>query len=323
MKKNYIIFLCTLFILFLGIVYNPITINADSGFDSSWDSGSSSSDWDSSSDFDSSSSGGYVGTGNIAMFFIFVISLIILYFIYYIAVNKFNAKNVGKPLFIIFLIISFFTVGISFAIMIIFITISIKSSANKTNKNMNYSMPHLTEQQILELDANLNIEEFNQIVFNTYKDIQIAWMNFDLDTIKNLVSDEIYNMYSMQLDTLKIKGQKNIMQEIEYINNYISNITFENNVETINTILTVECFDYLVNQNNKVVRGNKKQKLIYTYQLTFTKYTTDKKITHCPNCGAKIDINSTGVCEYCNSTIINQETKWIMTKKQMLNQRRK
>ncbi len=322
MKKNHIIFLCALFILLLGIIYNPITINADSGFDSSWDSGGS--DWGDSSDFSSSSSGGfYIGIGNSSGFLIFVVSAIVLYFIYYIAVNKFNAKNIGKPIFIIFLIISFFTAGISITIYIIAIMLGIKSKNNKLNKNINYSTPPLTKQQILELDPNLNIEEFNQVVFNNYKDIQTAWMNFDLKTIQNLVSDEIYNMYSMQLDTLKVKGQKNMMEDIKYINNSITKITFENNIETINTILQVECYDYLINESNKVIRGTKNQKLIYTYELTFTKYTTDKKINYCPNCGAKININSSGKCEYCNSIIINKETKWIMTKKQMLNQRRK
>ena len=291
MKKNHIIFLCALFILLLGIIYNPITINADSGFDSSWDSGGS--DWGDSSDFSSSSSGGfYIGIGNSSGFLIFVVSAIVLYFIYYIAVHKFNAKNIGKPIFIIFLVISFFTAGI-------------KSNANRF-KNMNYSTPPLTKQQILELDPNLNIEEFNQIVFNNYKDIQTAWMNFDLNTIQNLVSDEIYNMYSMQLDTLKVKGQKNMMEDIKYINNSITKITFENNIETINTILQVECYDYLINESNKVIRGTKNQKLIYTYELTFTKYTTDKKINYCPNCGAKLVGNK---CEYCKSAVSNNEFK--------------
>ena len=36
-----------LFILFLGFMFNPICINADSGFDSSYNSGSSSYDSDS------------------------------------------------------------------------------------------------------------------------------------------------------------------------------------------------------------------------------------------------------------------------------------
>ena len=128
-------------------------------------------------------------------------------------------------------------------------------------------------------------------------------------------------MYSMQLETLKVKGQKNIMSNIQYINNYISNIYIDNDVETIETILTVSCYDYLVDNNNNVVRGNKYSKLTYTYKLTFAKTTNKVNIDKCPNCGAKLSINSSGKCEYCASTIINNETNLIMTKKQMIKQR--
>ena len=146
-------------------------------------------------------------------------------------------------------------------------------------------------------------------------------MNFNLDTIKNLVSDEIYNMYSMQLDTLKIKGQKNIMSDITYISNYITDINVDNNTETIETILKISCYDYLVDDKNNVVRGNKNIKLHYTYRLTFTRKIEKTNLKYCPNCGAELDINSSGVCTYCKSTIINNETNWIMTKKEMLKQK--
>ena len=144
-------------------------------------------------------------------------------------------------------------------------------------------------------------------------------MNFNLDTIKNLVSDEIYNMYSMQLDTLKVKGQQSIMSDIKYIDSYISKVSIENNIETIESILKVTRYDYIVNKKNKVIRGNKYKKMTYIYILTFTKNLSQNN-NKCPNCGTELDINSSGVCTYCNSTIINNETNWIMTKKQMIKQ---
>ena len=146
-------------------------------------------------------------------------------------------------------------------------------------------------------------------------------MNFDYDTIRELVSDEMYNMYSMQLDTLKVKGQKNIMENISYITNIVTDINIENNIETVKTVMTVECYDYLVDSTNKVVRGNKNRKMHYVYELTFTKDISGKHIDKCPNCGAKIDINSGGKCEYCNSVIVNNEAKWTLVKKEMKQQR--
>lgn len=50
--------------------------------------------------------------------------------------------------------------------------------------------------------------------YHIYRQLQVAWMNFDYDKIKELVSDEMYNMYVNQLETLKVKNQKNMMEEI-------------------------------------------------------------------------------------------------------------
>lgn len=311
MQKNKILNLIILFILFLGIMFNPVTINADSGFDSSYDSGSSS--------FDSSSSDGD-GGGSIHLFIAFGAFLI------FEGLNKITKNKLISGIIIFpsyfFLILLIF--GLINTIISIIMLIFLLCGENKVAKKKFDKLPKtLSNEEIFALDANLNLEEFKTTAFNIYKDIQIAWMNFDLDSIKNLISDEIYNMYTMQLDTLKIKGQQNIMSDIELHEFYITNITFENNVETIETIMTVECYDYIVDNNKKVIRGNKNNKMIYTYNITFTKYTIDKVIKYCPNCGAEIDINSTGKCDYCASTIINKEAKWVMTKKQMLNQRRK
>ena len=48
----------------------------------------------------------------------------------------------------------------------------------------------------------------------------------------------------------------------------------------------------------------------------------DEKLDKCPNCGASIDIVSGGICPYCDSTIINSTDKFVMSKKECINQRR-
>ena len=54
------------------------------------------------------------------------------------------------------------------------------------------------------------LEEFKALVFEKYKDIQIAWMNFDYNTLRSKLTDELYNQYAMQLDTMKVKNEQNI-----------------------------------------------------------------------------------------------------------------
>lgn len=331
MKKKKMLYLIIISIMILS----PILIKADSGFDSSWDSGSSdwggssdwSSDWGSSSNW-SSSSNSSTSYGGFYLGGLHIVTTMMLTFLVFIFYQSFaqKIKNKTLPKIIMFPPYFIFTLFIFGFINLIIAIVTLSILVNKSSKNINSTQasnipPRLSQEDINKYLPNFNINNFNITVFNIYKNIQEAWMNFDLDTIRDLVSDEIYNMYSMQLSTLQAKGQKNIMENIHYITNYISNISIDNNLTTINTVLKVTCNDYVIDNNNKVVRGNKYRTLTYTYLLTFTKYTNPTNITNCPNCGAKIDINASGKCKYCNATIINEEEKWIMTKKQMLIQK--
>ena len=47
---------------------------------------------------------------------------------------------------------------------------------------------------------------------------------------------------------------------------------------------------------------------------------TAKATTTCPNCGAHVDVNSAGTCEYCGSKIIGNNTSWVISKKICLRQ---
>jgi len=40
-----------------------------------------------------------------------------------------------------------------------------------------------------------------------------------------------------------------------------------------------------------------------------------EKVINCPNCSAPVDVNSAGVCEYCGSKIVAENTNWVMSKK--------
>lgn len=338
--KKFILSLSILFILIIGTNYSISSIKADSGFDSGFDSGSSS--WSSDNkDWNPSSYNDYKSVVLEPEQYSFICIIIFTMTIYVITVFIFleNMNTMQRIIsFISGFILGFIIASISyfgpkkpvtiyvFVIEIIILLILLLIVYIKNNKELKKIMEKekckkLSNKEIKNIDENLDVNKFNEMSFQMYKTIQSAWMNFDLATIRNLVSDEIYNMYSMQLETLKVKNQQNIMNKISCIKSYISEILIENNIETVKSILKVTCYDYIINNNGKVIRGNKYKKNIYTYKITFERNLYNKNITNCPNCGKKININSSGKCNYCNSTIINKENNWIMTKKEMLNQK--
>ncbi len=303
MKKKLVLILVALSFVFS---FSTSLVKADSGWDfdydvggsdwgSSWDSDWSSSSWDddwsssswSSSyddDYHSSSSHSGIPSGDQTL------------------ANVFGA---------------FF-----FGMLIFFVVLSIIMEQNRKQQSLikkraiDFSYyKDLTPEELKKIDATLDVETAKQEFFEIYKKLQIAWMDFDTETIKENTTDEMYNMYSSQLKTLSMKKQKNIMSEITYEDAKIYDIKEENGIITLRVFLTVKCFDYVCDENNNVVRGRKDKKVRISYSLTFVKSKVSKDKEKCPNCGALVDITSSEVCPYCRSLLVRTANKYVLSKK--------
>ena len=144
---------------------------------------------------------------------------------------------------------------------------------------------------------------------------------FYYDELKKYTTNELFNLYKSELTALKVKKQKNIMSDFSLMNFNITNMEKGINDINIKVRMTVSCLDYVVDKDENVVRGTKSRKVIYNYEMTFTK-GLDEKNNKCPNCNAPLDNVTTSTCPYCNSTVISSNHDWVLSKKQMISQRR-
>lgn len=283
--KNILIIVITA-LIFITPLYHP---EADSGFDGSYSGGSSSGGFSSSSSWSSSDSTYYGG--------------------------HYSSDDEDDPAaMIIFL-----------AIMLIAVAIIITRS-----KNINFAMPTTTLKNVPPYDLEklkqslpeFNPDEFKNQAYEIYKKVQVAWMNFDHDSIRQSVTDEMYNMYKAQLTTLSVKKQINVMKDFNLLGFNIVGMEIKDRAVSLTVTMQVECYDYITDKNNKVVRGTDKKKVIYNYAMTFNKGISDKP-NKCPNCGAPLKNVNSSVCPYCDSTIIGENYDWILAKKQVISQRYK
>lgn len=275
MKKNFIMITI---ILFIVMITNISIIHADSGFDTSYDTDSSSSSISGGSNSyygSNDSSGNYIGViGNLP---------------YTDFVNE-------HP--VIFVILSIFILTyIAFIFFIIF-----KKIANLRHRKKSYFDSKLTknlEPQIIEI----------------FKKIQNAWSNLDLSSVREYLSDELYNSYSMQILKLKENGQRNIIKNIIVTDINITSISKYSLEKTIKCVLTVMLRDYIIDSEKKVIRGSKN--IIYenTYELTLN-YKLEN-IDICPNCGANIEGK---ICKYCTAIIPNNKMSLSLSKKEIISQ---
>ena len=277
MKKNKLWIFLILIIPVLLIIGNTQRVKADSGFDTSYDSGgsswsSSSSDW-SSSDYSSSTSSS--GGGGIISAIIFFIPFIV-------------------------------------------IMIVILSKAKSLNGIPGITPQSLPEDYIKKFIPDFDYNKFVSDRFNDYVEIQNAWMNFDYDTLRNKLTDELYNQYAMQLDTMKIKNEQNIMNNYKLLRTYVTGIKEENGNIEITIQMVISLNDYIV-KNGKVIRGSKNRLVTNYYEMKFV-CSKESSSKTCPNCHAPLNNNASQKCEFCGSIITKNGENWVMTKKQTKSQ---
>jgi predicted lipid-binding transport protein (Tim44 family) len=262
--------------------------NADSGFDFDYDSGGSS--WDSGSswgdsDYSWSSSGDSSGGSFFGTLVIIIIVIIII-----IIVSRNNKGGGG---------------GIN---------------GSQFNDLLSQEKK-MTDEEIQKIDPELNTDAIVNKAFNVYTYLQHAWTDFDTDKIRKLVSDELYNNYKMQLEGLKSRGLKNIMEDITKVGGHVVSLKKEGSVETACVALTVAMRDYIVDESGKVVRGNKAASGV-SYFITIDK-VSDKthKVTNCPNCGGELGDEASQKCKFCGSNLVLASKDFIITKKENRKQR--
>ncbi len=304
-NKHFKIFFL-IFIAFIGsaICFNYITpkVNADSGFDGGYDSGGGGSSWSDSGSGGSSWSSGDSNWDSGSSYY--------------------SSDSEGN----------IFTTLISLLFLVATVTI-ITFILIKTNKKPSYLYPPAQPNnnniipfeviKITRILPNFNYEEFKLQTYEIYKKIQIAWMNFDNDSLRDLATDEMYNMYVSQLETLKVQDQQNVMRDFELLDFEITNMENDNINISIRVDALISCYDYIINKTkNKTLRGKDNRKVVYHYQMTFIKSISDTTTANnfCPNCGAPVKDKASKKCAYCDSIIVSDIHDWVLSKKQVIDQ---
>ena len=204
-------------------------------------------------------------------------------------------------------------------VLVIVIVIMIIASKNKGNINgpipnsLMITKPSVSDEELAKY--NLNRVDVLQKTFEIYRNVQVAWMNFDFDTLRKYLSDELFNSYKMQLNALKLKKQKNVMEDFLNRQMVITGISENDGLITLNVELVVAQRDYVVDENNNIVKGIRARQMLVHYELTFT-MTQDKNSGKCPNCNAPIANQASSQCPYCGSTVVTKNHDLVMTKKQ-------
>ncbi len=326
-KKLILVVVLSLTVAATWLYANPRDIATDSGFDTSYDSGSSysgssSSSYGSSSSNYSSSSYGSSSSHDYSKW------------------KDKNRNDSSESSNLSFweseLLMFIWTSLLSSVIFALWLLISpgtrneLLADIKRRKERKEQRKEQRKKQQERENSINIMFQKYVKeeskkvFIFKRYQDyidIQNAWMNFDYDTLKAKTTNELYNQYQMQLETLKVKGQKNVMNDFKYIDGKIQSIIKRNNKIIVTVEIVTKFHDYIIEEStNKVVRGNTRKKVKMFYKMKFVRDINVDQITHCPNCGAEVKNAATAECEFCKTIITKGSEEWLLVEKECLSQ---
>lgn len=157
------------------------------------------------------------------------------------------------------------------------------------------------------------MEDFNEAMFKTKVDnifvkLYTCIMKGNLTDVRHFISEELYNNYINKINELISHNKRQMYDEINVKNTMIINRKILEDKEIIDVEIVSRYMDYTIDINTgDLISGDDTRRIERRNILRFEKKLNTKDfgiVRKCPGCGASINVNNTGKCEYCD-TIFN------------------
>lgn len=197
-------------------------------------------------------------------------------------------------------------------------------SPTRYNPGQNVILPDRTEliQSIIRQgDPNFSAGDFISFVKEVYIDIETAWMNRDMSPVRPVMHDNLYNTTVRQVQA-KIEQGVVCRYESMVVNTaYLTSYARDRQFEYVTLYLNARRFDRQEDEKTgEILRGDRTTRWDMRYKMKFVRSVgvktkesgADYRAHNCPNCGAPLEISSSGKCGYCNSVVTTGRYGWVL-----------
>lgn len=189
------------------------------------------------------------------------------------------------------------------------------------------NLAEVTTSQLIQFGKNYKKEDFENLIFEQYKNILsgITYENYSF--LKDAVSDEIYNQILLTAKTNREEQKESIISDIK--KEFCKLIGFEtvDSLEVAKFWIRYSCKEYtkgmrkIVDENGKeniiqsVINGNQDKTITHEYILFFVRSRTQTENTLCPSCGYQSSVLMSSNCPRCDIEIVPKKMHWVFLKK--------
>lgn len=175
--------------------------------------------------------------------------------------------------------------------------------------------------QITAHDPAFDEEAFLQSVQRAFFVVQEAWSERKPEMSRQVMADGLWQQHRVQIEQYVNEHKRNVLEDLAVGDLTVLSAHSDQTYDTITVRVLAACADYdVADDSGKVVRGNRK---VEQWQEDWTFQRSSKAVTKpaggtlsskCPNCGAPLDVDLQGVCNYCHAPVMSGQYDWVLAR---------
>ena len=150
---------------------------------------------------------------------------------------------------------------------------------------------------------------------NIFIMLLIGIQSNDLSDVKHFLSDDVYNKYAEVCNRHRNNNEMQLYDEMN-VKEIRINLVDDGNYDVANVHIVSRYMDYIIDLNTgKKKSGVDDHRVEIDHDLVFKKIKGVSKgeVVKCPGCGANLDVNHSGKCEYCGSIYSAETYDFVLT----------
>ncbi len=152
-----------------------------------------------------------------------------------------------------------------------------------------------------------------------FTELQEAWSTLNWERARPHETDNIFQMHRYWIDAYQRQGLRNALDQCQITAMQPVKIKMDAFYNAITLRIFGQGFDYTIDTAGRVVAGSKSNLRRWSEYWTFIRNSKAKPgparaDLNCPNCGAPLKVNATGICEFCGGKITSGEFDWVLSK---------
>jgi hypothetical protein len=167
-------------------------------------------------------------------------------------------------------------------------------------------------------DPSFDWNAFTARVALAFNEMQVGWSNRDLSKVRPYVSDNLFQTQAYWIDLYVQARARNITEGARIGRIDLANVICDKYFDAITIRLFATSSDYTISDDGKLLSGNKSKQRAYSEYWTWIrgagKQGPTKTTPNCPSCGAPLQINQAGSCQYCNVKVTTGEFDWVLSR---------